>query len=226
MSKRRDKPLIASKIVRIVRHSGGRFLRRDKHIWRDVGNTKAREKTSQALREGAPDLRGPAKPNSVSSHAQGEISTTATHPLVPLSRVLGVRKQPGYSGPHPHYVEARPGDSPLGNYPLAKKSRVDVPVPVQVLGEMSHLYGTAGAAQNHTPYTGTNELAPTKAENLVVGTPLSATAVPLPASVSPHSFGSNDDEDSKSSRESSNENSKPRGPRLKLLKKRLQESQD
>ena len=35
MSKRRDKPLIASKIVRLVRHSGGRFLRKDKNnTWR------------------------------------------------------------------------------------------------------------------------------------------------------------------------------------------------
>jgi hypothetical protein len=30
---------------------------KDSGTWRDVGNTKAREKTSQALREGAPDLR-------------------------------------------------------------------------------------------------------------------------------------------------------------------------
>lgn len=60
-AKRRDKPKIASLIVRIVRQLGGRFLKRDmlSHTWKDVGDVKAREKTSQALREGAPELRDP-----------------------------------------------------------------------------------------------------------------------------------------------------------------------
>jgi hypothetical protein len=59
VSKRRDKPRIAQKIVFTIRQRGGRFLKKDarSNTWRDVGNTKAREKTSQALREGAPDLR-------------------------------------------------------------------------------------------------------------------------------------------------------------------------
>ena len=60
-AKRRDKPRIAEKIVQSVRKLGGRFLKKDpeSNTWRDVGNTKAREKTSQALREGAPELRSP-----------------------------------------------------------------------------------------------------------------------------------------------------------------------
>jgi hypothetical protein len=71
---RRIKPKIAQCIVFSVRQAGGRFLKRvevtdkaDKKDgssaspgWIDVGNVKAREKTSQALRENAPDLRGPA----------------------------------------------------------------------------------------------------------------------------------------------------------------------
>jgi hypothetical protein len=68
LAKRRDKPKIAQCIVVSVRGAGGRFLKRikksaliptteDGPAWVDVGNTKAREKTSQALREGAPDLR-------------------------------------------------------------------------------------------------------------------------------------------------------------------------
>lgn len=58
-AKRRDKPKIAEKIVRTVRKLGGRFLKKnpETNTWRDVGNGKAREKTSQALREGAPELR-------------------------------------------------------------------------------------------------------------------------------------------------------------------------
>mmetsp|Transcript_12669 Transcript_12669/g.17979 ORF Transcript_12669/g.17979 Transcript_12669/m.17979 type:complete len:332 (-) Transcript_12669:473-1468(-) len=58
-AKRRDKPRIARHIVETVRIRGGRFLKKhtESGTWRDVGNNKAREKTSQALREGAPDLR-------------------------------------------------------------------------------------------------------------------------------------------------------------------------
>jgi hypothetical protein len=64
-AKRRDKPYIAQRIVLFVRKMGGRFLKRERDTsvdaWKDVGNNKAREKTSQALREGAPELRGDAK---------------------------------------------------------------------------------------------------------------------------------------------------------------------
>jgi hypothetical protein len=59
-AKRRDKPRIAAAIVRVVRAHSGRFLKKhaNDNSWRDVGSTRAREKTSQALREGAPELRG------------------------------------------------------------------------------------------------------------------------------------------------------------------------
>merc|ERR1740130_1607848 len=61
LAKRRDKPKIAQCIVVSVRGVNGRFLKRTKNAnkgsaWVDVGNVKAREKTSQALREGAPNL--------------------------------------------------------------------------------------------------------------------------------------------------------------------------
>lgn len=59
-AKRRDKPRIAVAIVQVVRAHSGRFLKKQAHecSWVDVGNIRAREKTSQALREGAPELRG------------------------------------------------------------------------------------------------------------------------------------------------------------------------
>lgn len=58
-AKRRDKPKIARLIVDTVRRRSGRFLKKDAvaGVWKDVGNNKAREKTSQALREGAPEIR-------------------------------------------------------------------------------------------------------------------------------------------------------------------------
>lgn len=54
MAKRRDKPRMARSVVLIVRHRGGRFLRRDDTDGRlyEVGDEKAEAKTSQALREG------------------------------------------------------------------------------------------------------------------------------------------------------------------------------
>jgi hypothetical protein len=60
-SKRLDKPLVALEIIREWRSQDppGRFLRADDKtgLWTDVGDKKAREKTSQALREKAPTLR-------------------------------------------------------------------------------------------------------------------------------------------------------------------------
>jgi len=63
-AKKRDKPSVASFIVDLVRERGGRFLRRSDSttsqgevLWVDIGDERAREKTCQALREGAPELR-------------------------------------------------------------------------------------------------------------------------------------------------------------------------
>lgn len=80
-AKRRDKPKIAEKIVRTVRKLGGRFLKKnpETNTWRDVGNGKAREKTSQALREGAPELR-------TGKEKRGSMSTTDSYPVMPVKR--------------------------------------------------------------------------------------------------------------------------------------------
>ena len=60
-SKRLDKPRVALEIVRLWRAQipPGRFLKLDEKtgLWNDVGDKKAREKTSQALREKAPLIR-------------------------------------------------------------------------------------------------------------------------------------------------------------------------
>ena len=58
---KRDKPSVSRGIVQSIRNLNppGRFLQRDEQtgLWYDIGDQKAREKTSQALREGAPDIR-------------------------------------------------------------------------------------------------------------------------------------------------------------------------
>jgi len=60
-SKRLDKPLVALDIIKVWRAQSppGRFLKIDEKtgLWFDVGDKKAREKTSQALREKAPIIR-------------------------------------------------------------------------------------------------------------------------------------------------------------------------
>lgn len=58
---KRKKPLVSRDIVRAVRNQNppGRFLAKNDQLglWYDIGDQKAREKTSQALREGAPQIR-------------------------------------------------------------------------------------------------------------------------------------------------------------------------
>lgn len=79
-AKRRDKPKIAERIVHAVRCRSGRFLKKDPetNTWRDVGNTRAREKTSQALREGAPELRSGA-PGDYSSGMVPAVPSSPNH---------------------------------------------------------------------------------------------------------------------------------------------------
>lgn len=56
---KRDKASVARDIVDTIRQLNppGRFLKKGGDVWVEIGNRKAREKTSQALREGAPELR-------------------------------------------------------------------------------------------------------------------------------------------------------------------------
>jgi len=89
LAKRRDKPKIAQCIVVSVRGVNGRFLKRTKNAnnaggssWVDVGNVKAREKTSQALREGAPNLRENTNPP-VTSVVNDITSVSRRQVLVP-----------------------------------------------------------------------------------------------------------------------------------------------
>ena len=62
---------MASIIVEAIREKGGRFLRRadttpqGQVLWVDIGDDRAREKTCQALREGAPEIRKKRKTESM-----------------------------------------------------------------------------------------------------------------------------------------------------------------
>ena len=58
-ARKNDKPAISRAIVRTVRERGGKFLKKDEKsgLWFEVGDDAAREKTSQALRQRAPEMR-------------------------------------------------------------------------------------------------------------------------------------------------------------------------
>lgn len=87
-AKRRDKPKLAECIVFTIRQLGGRFLKFDQkcNSLVDVGNTKAREKTSQALREGAPEMRVETSPKQTEHGFQlhGALDNVSMHRRVSL----------------------------------------------------------------------------------------------------------------------------------------------
>jgi hypothetical protein len=58
-ARKNDKPAISRAIVRSIRDNNGRFLRKDDKtgLWFEIGDDAAREKTSQALRQRAPEMR-------------------------------------------------------------------------------------------------------------------------------------------------------------------------
>ena len=58
-ARKNDKPAISRAIVRTIRENKGAFLKRDEKtgLWFEIGDDAAREKTSQALRQRAPEMR-------------------------------------------------------------------------------------------------------------------------------------------------------------------------
>jgi len=58
-ARKNDKPAISRAIVAVIREQNGRFLKREdkSNLWFEIGDDAAREKTSQALRQRAPEMR-------------------------------------------------------------------------------------------------------------------------------------------------------------------------
>jgi hypothetical protein len=58
-ARKNDKPAISRAIVRSIRDANGRFMRKEEKtgLWFEIGDDAAREKTSQALRQRAPEMR-------------------------------------------------------------------------------------------------------------------------------------------------------------------------
>lgn len=87
---KREKPLIARRVVEAVRNQSppGRFLQKENEtgLWNDIGDGRAREKTSQALREGAPVIRNmiDKQPSSVEPCSESKKQRKLDSPLVVL----------------------------------------------------------------------------------------------------------------------------------------------
>ena len=136
---KREKRLIASSIVSEIRglDPPGRFLQQDKKtgLWRDIGDEKARDKTSQALRENAPTIRAEIETEINEQRAELKKEEHETHVNAPSQMPPPPQSSPtyyqggwgpsypsyyGYSHhaphpppPHPHH--AHPGHP--GYYP-------------------------------------------------------------------------------------------------------------
>ena len=133
---KREKRLIASSIVAEIRslNPPGRFLTRDAKTgrWRDIGDEKARDKTSQALRENAPSIRAEIETEISEHHAERqrveeEEMANAPHqqPPYPVYSAPTGWGYPAFYG-HPHaYGQPPPpqaypgywGHAPAPHYP-------------------------------------------------------------------------------------------------------------
>eukprot|EP00934_Nitzschia_sp_Nitz4_P000789 Nitzschia sp. Nitz4//scaffold267_size26297//10630//11985//NITZ4_008267-RA/size26297-processed-gene-0.5-mRNA-1//-1//CDS//3329544899//789//frame0 len=233
-SKRRDKPLIAQCIVYTIRSYGGRFLKRldpRSNDFEDVGNTKAREKTSQALREGAPELRGnkdAPSPSSGDGNPPSEAAKKA--PVLPAARGPSSQQQPL----HGTQAMPNPGIPPMMLLQLQKQQQPPFGTPFH---PAFHTPFPAGFAPLHRPLVSSNTkegatvstvpsgpvmpAASSFMDVLAQASTTKAAVPPMPESNKRpfHVVSSSEDSNSTASENSASE--VIRGPRLKRLKQRL-----
>jgi len=121
LSKKWAKREIARNIVASIRSNGGRFLKKEGSEWRDIGDQKAREKTSQALREGlAAKMRAAyAESSGASASTPHQASASRRPPSAsapaeaPSSSSAHHREPEYYHIPYQHYSP----DSVSGHVP-------------------------------------------------------------------------------------------------------------
>lgn len=206
-SKRRYKPRIAQCIVYTIRSYGGRFLKRTNprsSHFEDVGNTKAREKTSQALREGAPELRGS---NACNVDDEGIEEERASPTTLPVPSNLSAQPAAGTLPQHfinHQFLQAQLG-SLNGPFGQAFHPALAGLTPLQQAILMANTASPATPLLNQ----------PSQAPAQVFQAPGTASGQKRPMTVSSSS------EESSSTSSFGSSSSAPRGPRLKRLKQRL-----
>lgn len=100
---KREKRLIASSIVSEIRNLNGRFLQRDSKsgLWKDIGDEKARDKTSQALRENAPSIRAEIEEEINEQRAELYKDELPSSSLLSSNNNTGSSNASPYSAPPP-----------------------------------------------------------------------------------------------------------------------------
>jgi hypothetical protein len=204
-AKRRDKPKIAQRIVRAVRLLGGRFMKKmaGTSCWQDVGNAKAREKTSQALREGAPELRNgeeAARPKNKRLQANHLPVLLRDAPPACPSSSLGPQVARA-----PEHTPFRPANH--------------VPVLLRVTPPLGAGPYTAAVHEQHHPHTDKKR----RLHDDETSKAPDETSKAVDRTTTPTSFTatvSADDDDGSRSPPTNNPATPARGPRLKLLKQR------
>jgi len=117
---KREKRLIANSILSEIRSlkPPGRFLAKDTKAgnWRDIGNEKARDKTSQALRENAPSIR--AEIEVEINQQRAEMQRAEEEEAAFASAYASGHPHPyyqqqwGYHAPYPRYGQYHPEPPP------------------------------------------------------------------------------------------------------------------
>lgn len=226
-AKRRDKPKIAERIVHAVRCLSGRFLKKDAETstWRDVGNTRAREKTSQALREGAPELRTgapgdypagavPSSPSMCMDHKPSTRETCESSMIGFVTpsgmvnanghRIVNMQMNPAYG------VTSTPVFDPSAYASPSKKARIcssicnpnivkNVPAPMQTASSRSPAASVTATISGDDEENSSNPSGPHR--------------------------GSDFGQKSPNNQENRSRGEKRALPRLKLLKKRLEQGE-
>ena len=92
LASKREKAGVAREIVETIRSLSppGRFLKKDSNgVYMDIGDRKAREKTSQALREGAPNIRQGLGGSTCTTIPVGVAAPTTTMTLEESTYMIG-----------------------------------------------------------------------------------------------------------------------------------------
>lgn len=145
---KREKPLIARRIVEAVRNQTppGRFLSKDSKtgLWNDIGDGKAREKTSQALREGAPIIR---------EHMVGKPSSPTNVAAVLKEAKKAERAEKEYGVKLP---KTSPDKHPTANFAtngqlIHHGNTLASPIPIQMKNEPTLIKRGASISNNSPP---------------------------------------------------------------------------
>lgn len=119
-ARKNDKPAISRAIVRSIRENKGRFLKKDEKsgLWYEIGDDAAREKTSQALRQRAPEMRKllfDTEREEARAAAQEHLRQSRMMIGIPPEMMNGAMPPgaaPG-TGPQPPPMNMHPGANPI-----------------------------------------------------------------------------------------------------------------